>query len=237
MDLGICPRCGKTWPGGEYCPNCGFVPIGAGLDRLPKKKKKKIRPYREPGSATPLLLCLALIGGVGSVYKSKPWEDGWDRVRALFGHPRIHDITGNWEVVKTLQVNPNQAGPLQAANLDQATLTFSPNAAIVFKMERQGHSVNASGTYEVDGTTIHVRNVHTDDDGLPPLPRQMDLPLAWNGEDEVVAETSPDEEVYLQRRPTGSEMVAIRGDRITSTYAGNPDDPHSLLTKPVRGAP
>jgi hypothetical protein len=236
MDLGICPRCGRTWPGGEYCPNCGFIPIGAGLSRLPKKKKKKIRPYREPGSATPLLVFLALIGGVGSVYKSKPWEDGWDKVRALFGHPRLHDITGSWEVVRTLQTSPSQIGPFQTAKLTEATITFSPTAAISFKLHRNGHDLGASGTYEVEGTTVHVRNVHTDDDGGAPLPREMDLPLAWNGDDEVVAATSPDEEIYLHR-DNNAEMVSIRRDRITSAYAEDPDNPHSLLTKPAGGAP
>lgn len=235
MDLGICPRCGRTWPGGEYCPNCGFIPIGAGLSRLPKKKKKKIRPYREPGSATPLLIFLALIGGVGSVYKSKPWEDGWDRVRALFGHPRLHDITGNWEVVRTVQLNTAQAGPFQSAKLDEATITFTPDAGVVFKLQRDGRDLTAKGTYEVDGTTVHIRNVHTEDDGGPPLPREMDLPLAWNGDGEVVAATSPDEEIYLHRE-SDTEMVAIRSDQITTSYASDPDNARRL-TKPVEGNP
>jgi hypothetical protein len=232
MDLGICPRCGKNWPGGEYCPNCGFIPIGAGLSRLPKKKRKKIKPYREPGSLTPFLLFFAIIGGTGSVYQSKPWEDGWDRVRALFGHPRIHDIQGNWEVVKLLQGSPTESGPLYTAHADQATFVFGPNAAIELKIQRSGHEVDAKGSYEVEGTVVHVQNLHTPDDGGPQLPRNMDLSLGWNGENEVIVETSPNEHAYLHRE-TGDEMVALRSDRITATYSSDESDPHSLLTKPT----
>ena len=234
MDLGICPRCGRQWPGGEYCPHCGFIPIGAGLTRLAKKKRKKIKPYREPGSATPFLLFLVLIGGVGSVCESKPWQDGWDRVRGLFGQPRIHDIQGNWQIVRLLQVSPSQLGPLYTAHVEQATMVFSPNAGVTFKIERQGHEVDATGSYEVDGTVVHIKNLHTPDDGGPALPRNMDIPLAWNGENEVVAETAPQEQAYLHREPN-DQMVAMRSDRITSSYASSPDDAHSLLTKPVGG--
>ncbi len=235
MDLGICPRCGRKWPGGEYCPNCGFIPIGAGLSRLPKKRKKKIRPYREPGSATPLLVFLAMIGGIGSVYRSKPWEDGWDRVRALFGHPRIHDVQGNWIVVKSLEVNPSADGPIQQSGATEAKISFGSTAGVVIKMVRMDHEVDIKGTYEVDGTTIHLRNLITPDDGGPLMPKTLDLTLAWNGDEEAVAMTA-NETLYLDRQTAEGQQVPIERDRVTTAYAANESDPRSMLTKPTGGA-
>ena len=236
MDLGICPRCGRQWPGGEYCPYCGFIPIGAGLSRLPKRRKKKIKPYREPGSATPLLVFLAMIGGIGSVYQSKPWEDGWDRIRALFGHPRIHDIQGNWAVVKTLDLSTSANGFFQFMDASQASMSFEPPAGVTIKVVQMDRELDLKGTYEVDGTTIHVRNLFCADDTAPKFSKSMDMELAWNGDDEMVA-SIPNETVYMDRQTAGASQVAIERDRITTSYANNESNPHGELIKPAGGGP
>jgi hypothetical protein len=182
---------------------------------------------------TPVLVTLAIIGGIGSVYRSKPWEDGWDKVRALFGNPRIHDIQGNWDVDKLLQVSPSASGPLLSAHVNEATLVFADNV-VTFRLEIQGAEVDLKGSYEIDGTTVHVKGLKASDGNPPPIPSNLDLKLGWNGEDEVEASTSGDEEAFLHRAPT-QQFVAMRSDRITTTYASNVDDGRGMISKPAGG--
>ncbi|AIE86365.1 hypothetical protein OP10G_2997 [Fimbriimonas ginsengisoli Gsoil 348] len=194
--------------GGDKCRSCGFVPVGAGLDKLPKKKKKRNRKYVEPGSARGLLVTLALgMAGVGA-WVFKPWEDDWELVRSLFGQGRHHSVVGEWEIVKTLEIKKGKS--VFAANrVNKGTLKFSKDGSVKLAFQRGGGKTDAQGKYLVSGRLVAMNSIQASEAQAGILPTSMKLDLSWTGPDSVVASCNGAEAIYLRRHPEGNPLVQL----------------------------
>jgi hypothetical protein len=206
MDLDRCPRCGSKWMGGEFCPNCKFVPIGAGLKNS-KKKKKKVRRYVEPGSSRGLLTVIFL-GLVGyGCFKYQPWKDDWEMVRAVFGQGRHHSLVGEWEVVKTVAAK-NQQGMVARDNVEKGIVKFSDKGGVKMDLMHPQSETLASGMYKVDGTKVAMRDLRTTGDSSDPIPTVINMNLAWTGKDNVIA-MDKTEAIYLRRHKSGNPLTTF----------------------------
>jgi hypothetical protein len=203
MDLERCPRCGSKWMGGEFCPNCKFIPIGAGLKPGQKKKKRKNR-YVEPGSSRGFLTFIFLVlVGIGA-FKYQPWKDDWEFVRALFGKGRHHSLVGEWEVVKTITINKQQ-GMVARDNVEKGSFTFTPKGSVNIDLMHPQSQTTAAGKYEVEGTIVALRDLRTTGDSSEDIKTVINMNLAWSGNDNVIA-MDKTEAIYLKRRKTGSPL-------------------------------
>jgi len=204
MDLDRCPRCGGKWAGGEFCPNCKFVPIGAGLKNQPKKKKRKAK-YVEPGSSRGFLT-VVLLGLIGyGAFRYQPWTDDWEMVRAMFGKGRHHSIVGEWEVVKTLAVNKQQ-GMVARDNVQKGTVKFSKTGQVTLDLIHPQSETTATGRYMVEGITVAMRDLRSSGDSGEDIPSFINMNLAWTGNDNVIA-MDKTEAIYLRRHKTGSPLT------------------------------
>jgi len=189
--------------GGEFCPNCKFVPIGAGLKPGQKKKKKKHR-YVEPGSSRGFLLFIFIgLVAFGSL-RYQPWKDDWELVRALFGKGRHHSLVGEWEVVKTIAINKQQ-GMVARDNVEKGSFKFTPKGSVSFDLMHPQSQTSASGKYEVEGTLIALKDLRTTGDTSEDIKSVINMNLAWSGNDNVIA-MDKTEAIYLKRRKTGSSL-------------------------------
>jgi len=204
MDLDRCPRCGGKWAGGEFCPNCKFVPIGAGL-KSGTKKKKKVRKYVEPGSSRGFLTLILLCGLGFSAYKYQPWKDDWEFVRAMFGKGRHHSIVGEWEVVKTLAVNKQQ-GMVARDNVEKGSVKFTEKGSVTLDLLHPQSETTATGLYKVDGTLVAMRDLRSTGDTVASIPNVINMNLAWTGNDNVIA-MDKTEAIYLRRRKKGNPLM------------------------------
>lgn len=189
------------------CRNCRFVPIGAGLDKLPKKKKRRARRYVEPGSAMPLLTW-GFIGLVGfGCYQYKPWQDDWELVRSLLGQGRRHNLVGEWEVTKTLTIKKSKANLFGSKLVQRGTFKFTKQGKVSVELVRAQGKMSGSGQYVVSGQTVALRSLQsqTANSQIPP---SLKLKLSWSGPDNVIA-TNGSEAIYLHRRPKGSPVANL----------------------------
>lgn len=224
MDLDRCPKCGAAWQGGDVCRNCRFVPIGAGLDKLPKKKKKKARRYVEPGSAQPLLVTV-FIGLIGfGAYRYQPWTDDWEMVRAMMGQGRRHSVVGQWEVVKTLSVKKSEGRLIGTRPIQRGMLDFSKSGIVKVNLYRGTAQTLGVGKYAVAGQLVALNGLRASETGVGPLPANLNLKLAWTGPDSVVA-TDGSEAIYLRRKPQGSPIAKLMQMRLKP---GNAEVPGAM---------
>ncbi|MGV3615407.1 MAG: hypothetical protein ACO1SV_08760 [Fimbriimonas sp.] len=198
MDLDRCPKCGAAWQGGDACRNCRFVPIGAGLDKLPKKKKRKARRYVEPGSSQGLLLTIFVgVIAFGS-YRYQPWKDDWEMMRALVGQGRRHSVVGEWEVVKTMTVKKSGDRLIGNQPIQKGTLAFSKKGTVSLTLVRGKAKSVGAGKYAVTGQLVAMNDIKVTASAAGPLPGKMNLRLAWTGPDTLVA-ANGSEAIYLRR--------------------------------------
>lgn len=197
MDLEKCPRCGAKWPGGDFCGSCGFVPIGAGI-KNDKKKRKRRGKYVEPGSMRGSLAILFVgIIGIGAwVYK--PWREDWALVRYWLGQGHIHNVAGEWDIVKAVSLKRGQS-TLIAQRAAGGYFKFADKGKMKLTLRTANEDVSGEGLYKANGRNVSVVNLRTKD-GVAKLPTTMNLALSWQNPDTVVASVSPNEVVYLRRR-------------------------------------
>ena len=207
MDLDRCPKCGLPWSGGDFCASCKFVPIGVGLDKMPKKKKKKNRKYVEPGSSRGLLTFIFLCLAGWGTYKYKPWQDDWELVRSIFGQGRHHSLVGEWQVVKTVTVKPDQAWVGREA-VKKGTVKFSDKGAVKIDLIHDSTETLANGKFEQKGVIVAMRDVRTSGDGADSVPTVIDMNLAWTGNDSVIA-MDKSQAIYLKRRKSGNSILTF----------------------------
>ncbi len=206
MDLDRCPKCGSKWTGGEFCSNCRWVPIGSGIHQGKKKKKKKAK-YVEPGSSrgllTFLLIGLLAYGG----YAFKPWKDDWEMVRTWFGKGRHHSLVGEWEVVKTISMNP-QEGLVSRNKVQKGSFRFTDRGNVTMDLVQSDSETTATGSYRVDGTTVAMQDLRSTGDSADQMPSNMTLKLAWTGSDDVVA-VDKVEAIFLRKRKMKNPLTTF----------------------------
>lgn len=208
MDLQRCPKCGKDWSNGaQKCYGCGFVPIGVGLDKV-KKKKKRVGKYVEPGSFRGVMTYGMLIGIVVFAGVKRPWEDDWEFVRALFGQGRHHSVVGEWEIVKTVAINKSKA-VLANQKVNKGTLNFTDKGQLKFNLQSGKASTDATGSYKVAGTLVAINQISCGEGGGVMMPNNMNMRLAWTGPDTVVASCNESEALYLRRHNKGNALVNL----------------------------
>lgn len=194
--------------GGDKCRKCGFVPIGAGLDKLPKKKKKRARKYVEPGSSRGLLMFLVFgLGGYACV-AFQPWKDDWELVRALFGQGRHHSVVGEWEIVKTLEFKKGKT-VIAAVKPNKGTLKFTKDGKVKINLARGERKTAGQGKYLVNGPLVAMNSLQASASEVGPLPTSLKLKLAWTGPDTLVASCNDAEAIYLRRHPEGNPLVRL----------------------------
>ena len=205
--------------GGEFCPNCKFVPIGAGL-KAGTKKKKKHKKYVEPGSSRGFLVVVFLgLLGYGT-YKYEPWKDDWEFVRALMGQGRHHSLVGEWEVVKTVAFNKQQ-GMVARDNVRKGSFSFGKKGGVKFELMHPQSQTTASGQYIQEGTVVAMRDLRTTGDAVEPIKPIISMNLAWTGNDNVIA-MDKTEAIYLHRRKAGSWLTTFM--QMDLKKGAKPDD-------------
>lgn len=206
MDLETCPRCGSKWTGGDFCPNCRFVPIGAGL-KPGQKKKKKVRRYVEPGSSRGFLIFMFVgLAGYG-LFRYQPWKDDWEVVRALFGKGRHHSIVGEWEVVKTINIDKGQ-GMVARGNVQKGKFKFTKKGSVSIDLVHPQSETSATGKYEVVGTSVAMKEMQASGDTSESIQNAISMNLAWSGSDNVIA-MDKTEAIYLKRHKTGNPLLTF----------------------------
>jgi hypothetical protein len=206
MDLERCPRCGALWGGGSSCGQCRYIAIGAGLQNLPKKKKKKKAKYVEPGSSRGFLT-FVLFAGVGLFcWTAQPWKDDWEMVRAWFGTGRHHSLVGDWDVVQTMTIKKGGQELLANKKVDKSTFKFQKNGHVELDFGADDGFETAKGNYEQNGVLVAMKNMHSESGDLD-LPQQLKLKLSWTGPDKLIASYAGSEAIYLRRRDKGNPIT------------------------------
>ncbi|MDR3692686.1 MAG: hypothetical protein P4L46_25120 [Fimbriimonas sp.] len=220
MDLDRCPKCGLPWSGGDFCASCKFVPIGAGLDKLPKKKKKKNRRYVEPGNSRGLLGVIFIGLSAFGCYKYKPWSDDWELVRALFGQGKHHSLVGEWQVTKAIVVKQDKSW-VANAKIQKSTVKFSDKGNVKIDLIHDESETVASGQYEQKGIRVAMKDVRTSGTGGDTVPSVIEMNLAWQGNDSVVAMDKA-QAIYLKRKKSGNSLLSFM--QIGLRKDAKPDD-------------
>ncbi|MCW5942350.1 MAG: hypothetical protein KIS66_08970 [Fimbriimonadaceae bacterium] len=208
LDLDRCPKCGKAWlPGAEFCAACAYIPIGAGL-KAKKKKKRKVRPYREPGSSRGFLL-FVLVTCLGyAAFANRVWEDGFRPVRELISGPIGRDVTGRWTVVKSVSNYAGNPDVLSGPEVEQLVVEFLSGNRI--ELRQIGTRLNrvASGHYRLDGKTVLVEDLVFDpaDAGAPSA---LSLVCTWSGNDGLVVTVNSNETLYMSRTARANQTGTI----------------------------
>ena len=227
MDLEICPKCGINWNRWNRCPSCGFVPIGVGLDKLPKKKRKRVRKYVEPGSGRGFLTTMLLFSIGTFAYMYKPWEDDWELMRRMVGQGRYHSIVGKWQISKSITHKINGESLFGHPNIDKAVIQFTKSGVLKMVVAKNENMSQASGQYEQKGLKLLVDALAGDTP--TPLPNTLSANLAWVGADMCVANIKGHETIYLRRR---KKSVA---DSTMAQKFSNLDIPKSMDDAPAGG--
>jgi len=215
MDLERCPRCGVAWSGGEKCRKCGFVPIGAGLQKPPKKKKRRHGKYVEPGSARGLLATI-LLGAIGyGAYAYQPWQDDWEMVRGWFGQGRHHSVVGDWEILKTVTLKKDKA-VLSDYDRDKGKLSFSKGGKLTIDLMHGDDQTEGTGSYLVNGLDVVVSKLTASEAAAGALPPTLKLNLSWNGPDSIVATCNGSEAIFLRRMRFGASLVGFERMGVTA---------------------
>lgn len=201
MDLGTCPRCGEHWASGlEQCTSCGYIAIGAGLKNLPKKKKKKVKKYVEPGSATPFLSFTLIALLFWTCFYLKPWEDDWDLARTFLGGPRHHSVKGDWVIVKTLKTYGSSDGVFDSESVSAGEMQFNDDQKVVIHYKDQNGSIQATGDFSVEQTQVTITNVQGIGKSAGRIPKDLVMNLAWPGSDDLVATIAPGEALQMHKK-------------------------------------
>ena len=205
MDLGHCPKCGEAWVvGDERCRHCGYVAIGAGLARLPKRKRKKVKKYVEPGSATPLLSFTLVSMLFGGAFMYKPWDNDWDLVRACLGQPRHHSLQGDWDVVETLHGYNASIGVFADEQVSSGEIRFDGSGNVEMRISNAYGELGARGQYVVTGEHVAILNIKPDRNYSTKIPAKLSLDLGWTGPDAFVASIGQGDTLYVRRAGIGS---------------------------------
>lgn len=208
LDLERCPKCGKPWPSGaEFCAGCAYIPIGAGL-KVTKKKKRKVKPYREPGSSRGLLLFILLTCVGYAAFANRVWEDGFRPVRELISGPVGRDVTGRWTVVKSVSNYAGNPDVLTGAEVEQMVLDFKAGNQI--EVRQVGTRLNrvATGRYRLDGKTVVVEEL-VFDPADPGAPSALSLLCTWSGNDGLVVTVNNNETLYMSRSARANQVGTI----------------------------
>jgi len=209
MDLLSCPKCGDAWrKGAEKCLKCGFVPIGVGLDKI-KKKKKRVGRYVEPGSWRGFLSFGTLAGVMTFCAVKQPWTDDWEMFRSLIGQGRHHSVVGEWEIVKTVAVDKSKA-VITAQRVNRGTLVFNDKGSVKFSLKGGKQQTEAQGDYVVAGTSLAVRKLSTLDGATWQMPATLNISLAWTGPNSLVASCNGAEALYLRRAEKGRTNTLVQ---------------------------
>jgi hypothetical protein len=198
-----------AWKGWDKCQACGFVPIGVGLDKSPKDKRKKRKAkYREPGSSAGLLW-LILLGALGfGAYRFQPWADNWEMVRTWIGQGRHHSVVGEWVIQKV--VSTGKAKPLiTGLDIDQGLLKFGDKGSVDIELIKGEEKTTATGRYAVLGTLVMMKSVEATVQGAGPVPHAININLHWTGPNAVIASYNGTETIYLRRHPLGEPLADL----------------------------
>jgi hypothetical protein len=197
MDLGTCPKCGSVWVAGdEFCPKCGYVPIGAGLKRIPKKKKKRVK-YVEPGNSTGLLVFLFAGIVAFGLYLYKPWDEDWAVVRVLLGQGRPRSVVGDWEITKAITLHPGSS-VLLTRRTDRGGMKFDKQGDLMLRLGTRDDHTDVSGKYTISGRNLLVRSLSCDA-GTAQFPPQVSVQLTWPSSDTFIARVGRQEMIYARR--------------------------------------
>ncbi len=202
MDLGICPRCGATWRGGDTCNQCHFIAIGAGLDKLPKKKKRRIRRYVEPGSTRGLFSTCAIGMFVFLNVKVQPWKDDWEPIKSWFGAGRHHSVQGRWVVEKVIRHEGGLIAPY-----DKGRVSFTRDGKIKLNLLKGSSEVDANGSYFQKGTLVAINDLGATGDTDQSFPTSLEMKLIWNGSENSLIAQDSGELVFMRRKDGPSAMA------------------------------
>ncbi|WP_309717824.1 hypothetical protein [Armatimonas sp.] len=207
MDLGTCPRCGAEWRKGiERCYKCGYVPIGAGV-KAEKKARKRFRKYVEPGSGRGLVF-FVLIGVIGfGGWKYKPWENDWAVLRGWMGQGRIQDVTGEWDVVKSLALKPGSE-MLLANRYSGGRLKFAKKGSFGISMKEGESAREGEGSFKTDGRKVQVTGLRAKE-GSATLPTKFEMMLTWTSADLAIGAVGTNEILYLRRKKKDQGLLSM----------------------------
>ena len=197
MDLGKFPGCGEPWiEGTERCDQCGYVPIGAGLFRLPLIVIRR-RPT-PPGGRGSFLVTLFLLVAIAAAAEFKPWFNDWEPVRVALGDPKAPSIVGTWIIQKdvALDVKGRQALPEPL----EGGFTFTDQGSVRITLYRGAQVLDALGSYTLRGDNLVIIPAQKLGQSNAPLPKQVSLTLYWKALDKVAMDVEKQERLTLKRQ-------------------------------------
>ena len=142
-----------------------------------------------------------------AAWKFQPWQEDWALVRYWLGQGHVHDVRGEWDIVKAIRLKPQQSTVI-AARASGGYFKFSDKGSVKLNLKAGDNEIDGSGTYKASGRTISVVNLRTQD-GIAKLPTTMNLNLTWQGPDTFVASVSPNELIYMQRRKQKTGLARL----------------------------
>ena len=212
VDLEKCPKCGKAWSGGEFCSDCGFVPVGAFLKAQPKKKKKKHRKYREPGGSTGFLslVFLACLGYVAVA--NKVWSNNFQPIRELIQGPQPGNLRGTWTVVQSV-IPADGRSEFARESTRTMTFRFEDDGKVAIDIRGELEATKASGTYRVEAQNLVLEALTFDPPGTQVYPDTASVLLSWSGPDALIATVGNSETLYLRRDAKADQpMQRLKAD-------------------------
>jgi hypothetical protein len=142
---------------------------------------------------------------VGGAFWYQPWDNDWELVRGLLGQARHHSLVGEWEVVKTISLN-NEPGIVARDSVEKGKFKFTKKGEVSFNLVHPASETDANGTYEVEGTTVAMRDLRTRGDSSDTIKNVITMNLAWSGSDDVIA-MDKTEAIFLKRHKAGNPLV------------------------------
>ncbi len=231
MDLGSCPKCAANWvKGDERCRQCGYTAIGAGLSRLPKKKKRKVRAYVEPGNSTPLLSFTLVVILLWGGYYYRPWTEDWDFVRSMFGAGRHHPLKGNWEITETLNVKGEDSNAFTKLQVATGSFSFDGSEDVKVVITNSSGTATAKGHYLVDATKVTLFGLTASGDSTTSIPKELKLTIAWTGPDAFVAAVSEQDTIFVRRKDGSDELKKMAHMVMSKNVEEAPDSVRGLIS-------
>jgi len=214
VDLGRCPKCGDSWArGAEKCRKCGYTAIGAGLAKLPKRKRIPAPKYEEPGAWTPFLAFTFGFLALAYTAYAQPWKDGFTKLKAQLGITSEPGIVGEWEVSRIIYPpTPESTMGIREETI-KGLFSFAKNETFKANILVRPSPVKAEGKYKLLAGKLAVRSVSA----MPSnsFPTDVDCTVNFVTEDQVVA-TFPNSTALFMNRTRGIENAAkVMGYKIS----------------------
>ncbi|CAN5426778.1 hypothetical protein BH11ARM2_BH11ARM2_08490 [soil metagenome] len=181
------------------------MPIGAGLSKLPKKKNRRVRAYREGGSVAPILLAFFTASVIYYGFTRRPWENNFEEFRTyVLGETPPLRMMGDWEVTKLLALDPKTRCFLAPTNMTEGRISFTEKGRLTADLRTGDEPWTVSAHYVQQGNAMTWTGFESDP--ASEMPPQIRCSLTDLGEGTVVATIQGNSAMFLKRLEGGDKL-------------------------------